>query len=177
MKPTPENPFLFVVDGVIPALKNSHNADFTTPKEIANWYKDQKPKLLKQREAQKDLESLEKDDFAYCVFEYFYPNRLPKGDLDNCYTTVQEFLQRPSADHVKRKHKGILGVFPNDKQVAASHQVCHPLGEKTVIGAFLWVWCDDPQLGHVKQLVLWDTYRRSNLIKRLNLQTNPARLG
>ena len=166
---SPENPFLFTFDGVIPALKNAHRADFGTPKEIANWYAMQAPRVLKQRAEQSHLDNVE--GFAYCVFEYFYPGRLPKGDLDNCYTTVQELLQKPSASHVVKKHKGILSVVPNDKQVSTAHLVCHA---RPMIGAYLWIWADEEDsVNHVQQLVLWKTFRETVLKNRLNKPTLP----
>jgi hypothetical protein len=169
VKSTPDNPFLFTFDGVIPALKNAHMSDFRTPPEINNWYLEQAPKVLKQRQAQDFLDDI--DGFAYTVFEYFYKDRLPKGDLDNCYTTVQELLQKPSAKHVVKKHKGILSVIANDKDVCAAHMVCLPLIERPIVGANLWLWADDPNMDHVQQLVLWDTFRTTNLYKRLNKPT------
>ncbi len=169
---TPDNPFLFTFDGVIPALKNSRTADHRASPEVDNWYKAQKPHVLKQREAQAELDII--TGFAYCRFEYFYPGRMPKGDLDNCYTTVQELLQKPSAPSVVRKHKGILGVVPNDKQVCGYAPICLPLGERPIISAYLWVWAFDEAIDDIEQLNIFKAHRQSNLDKRTKKQTFPS---
>jgi hypothetical protein len=172
MIPSPTNPFLFVIQGEIPALKNEHTFNIhtgqigTSPR-LRAWYARQKELLTPQRSAQAELEPILSPDRAYVRFEVFAEDALGPTDLDNAMTSCLDMLQ-PKAE--KKLDKGFLGVLHNDSHIQAYSAVQMPLQPLTGPMAYLWLWQwmegDD-----ISQLMLFQTARQALLDKRLKKKT------
>lgn len=177
MIPSPSNPYLFIFQGDIPALKNEHVYDvnlktgkrrvFSTKKILA-WYAGQKTALMPQLAEQSHLSIIEAPNFAYVRFEVFAQGGIGATDLDNAYTSCQEVLQP------KGKDKGFLGILHNDSHVRAYSAVQLPLEELMSPCAYMWVWQDTGE-NDINQLTEWSAYRLRILRERLKKPTIAAR--
>lgn len=172
MKSSPQHPFLFIIGGSVPALKNEkiistdiHGVHHVRSSNVVEaWYKKVRSIVLVQLMTMR-LDPIEKPNRAYVRFEMFTENGMSKVDLDNAYTSCQEFLQPDG------KHKGILGIIPDDKYVQGFSAVRLPLDEDEGPKAHIWVW--EYEGDDVSQLMVWQAYRQANLDKRLKRKTIP----
>lgn len=173
MRSSPSEPFLFIIRGEIPALKNEHafrglrtngSPIIGSSKKILNWYAEQEALLLPQLLVQKHLDPVLAPDRAYVRFEIFAEDALGPTDLDNAFTTCLEMLQPNTVN------KGFLGVLHNDSHVQAYSAVQLPLQPNTGPMAYLWMWQwmegDD-----ISQLMLFDSTREYHLAQRLKKKT------
>jgi hypothetical protein len=171
--PTPENPFLFILGGAVPALKNEkiistdiHGVSHVrSSAAVEAWYKKVRGLVQIQMMGMTKLDSIQKPNVAYVRFEMFCEDAMSKVDLDNAYTSCQEWLQ-PSG-----KHKGIVGIIPDDKYVQGFSAVRLPLDENEGPKAHIWVWQYEGD--DIDQLNIWKEHRKRNLDKRIPKKTIP----
>lgn len=177
MIPSPSNPYLFILQGEIPALKNEHvftldpktgkRRVFSTKKILA-WYAGQKTALLPQLAEQSHLSPIEAPNFAYVRFEVFAQGAVGATDLDNAMTSCFDMLQPNGID------KGFLGVLHNDSHVRAFSAVQLPLEEFMSPCAYIWVWQATEQ-SDIGQLFEWSAHRSDVLKARLKKHTVASR--
>lgn len=162
MKSSPENPFLFIIEEDVPALKNNKRFTdtgvYTAPK-VKIWYQRQQYELPRQL-PQHDIPAPK--TLMYVRFEMLCKNAMTRYDLDNAYTTLQEALQPMS-----QKEEGILGLVSDDKYVQGFSAVRI---QHTVPTALLWCWEFDGD--DVNQLIRWYKWRNIHLGQRYKKQTS-----
>lgn len=183
MKSTPADPYLFIFDGKIPALKNGKMIHWVedaqgnqipkvySNKEVQNWYEGQRKPLFEQLALQDHLDRITQKRRACCRFELFSKNALSSLDADNVYTTVQDLLQVPSKETSARKHKGILGIVDTDRYVQ-SYSV-HQRSIVDIRGAFLWVWETEMDRDDIDDLIIWRENRSRHVNQRMKKKTLP----
>jgi hypothetical protein len=172
---SPSDPFLFIIQGEVPALKNEHTfnphtGQVGTPPRLRAWYAKQQTMLMPQLKLQAHLDPIITPNRAYVRFELFAEDALGPTDLDNAMTSCLDMLQPKSKS---QSNKGFLGVLHNDSHIQALSAIQMPLQPFTGPMAYLWLWQwmdgDD-----ISQLMMFAANRQQELDKRLKKKTIPA---